>query len=300
MTMTTSELGFIGLGTMGQAMSKHLSRSVDKLVAYDANEQALARRDPSIVGVASVGEVAERCPVIFLSLPGPAQSRSVIEELLTIAPAETIIVDTTTIDPLTAQELSDLTARQEARYLQSPVIGGQVGAEKATLTVICGGRTEVARRIERFLHAIGKDIHFVDAAPTAALLKLLNNLMSLSNTVVFMEALALAAKSGVTADVVYDVLKTGSGFSAAFERRWQTNIRQRSFDPGFSIDLAVKDLTLANEYANRIGMPLFASAVSTNMYRLLQQQGWGQKDVSALALWWEEQTGSSMAISDDD
>jgi 3-hydroxyisobutyrate dehydrogenase-like beta-hydroxyacid dehydrogenase len=297
MTLSREPLGFVGLGVMGRHMAAHLSNATGHVLGYDMNPAVWEQTVSAIQRVEHIQALGEYCPIIFLSLPGPAQVLSVADALVGCVHTGTIIVDTSTIDPGTATIVFEKLLQQEIAYVQSPVIGGQQGARDGTLTIIAGGQAEILEAIHPYLSAIGQEIHLVDTASEAAMLKLLNNYMSLSNTVILAEALAIGAKAGVLPETMYRVLRTGSGFSAAFERRWHANIKAGNYEPGFAINLAVKDLALITEYGASLGLPLFAGTLTTQIFRNLQLLGWGDKDVAAIAAWWEEAAQISLKES---
>ncbi len=298
MNLQLLPIGFVGLGVMGRQMASHLSKAAGgQLLGYDMNAAVWQEVDPSIERAENIDAIGKRCPIVFLSLPDPRHVISVIDALASCLAAGTIIVDTSTIDPGTAEKVFDRTLSQDIAYIQCPVIGGQKGAREGTLTIIAGGKVDILEKVHPYLLQIGKEIHFVETPSEAATLKLLNNFMSLGNTVILAEALALGAKAGVRAETIYRVLRTGSGFSEAFERRWQANIKSGNYAPGFAIDLAVKDLTLITSYGAQLGLPLFAGALTTQVYRSLQLLGWGERDVAAIAAWWEEAAHISLKES---
>ncbi|HVB72635.1 MAG TPA: NAD(P)-dependent oxidoreductase [Ktedonobacteraceae bacterium] len=288
MMLSRLPIGFVGLGVMGRHMAAHLSNAAGQVLGYDVDPSVWEKTDSSIQRAEHMQALGEQCPIIFLSLPGPAQVIAAIDTLGSCVRAGSIIADTSTIDPDTANHVFEQLLTRDIAYVQSPVIGGQKGASEGSLTIIAGGQPATVEVVRPYLTALGKEIHVVDTPSEAAVLKLLNNYMSLGNTVILAEALALGGKAGVSPETIYRVLRTGSGFSAAFERRWHANIKSGNYAPGFAIDLAVKDLTLIIEYGAALGLPLFAGSLTTQVFRNLQLLGWGNKDVAAIAAWWEE------------
>jgi 3-hydroxyisobutyrate dehydrogenase-like beta-hydroxyacid dehydrogenase len=288
MTLPRLPIGFVGLGVMGRHMAAHLSNAAGRVLGYDVNPIVWEKTASSIQRTEDIQTLGEQCPIIFLSLPGPAQVVAAITTLVECVRAGTIVVDTSTIDPDTANHVFERLLKQDIAYVQSPVIGGQKGAYEGSLTIIAGGQSATLQLVHPYLAVLGKEIHIVDTPSEAAVLKLLNNYMSLGNTVILAEALAIGGKAGVAPETIYRVLQSGSGFSAAFERRWHANIKSGNYAPGFAIDLAVKDLTLITEYGAALGLPLFAGSLTAQVFRNLQLLGWGDKDVAAIAAWWEE------------
>ncbi len=280
-------VGFVGLGVMGSAMAATLARAGVTVIGFDVSESAKELATDQVRVVDSLAEVVQQCSTIFLSLPGPPVSRAVFSEILAAASGPVTVIDTSTIDPETAAEHERLAGQKGHAYVAAPVAGGESAAKAGSLTVIAGGTGPSVDAIEPMLHLIGADIHVVESARTASLLKLLNNLMTLGNTIVFTEALALAASADVPASTVYDVLKNSSGGSAIFTRRWKANIEPGNYSPGFSVNLAVKDLGLALDFARSQGVTLAAADHARTSYTELQELGWGDRDVASIVESWE-------------
>lgn len=286
----TDRIGFVGLGVMGSAMASNLSDAGFDVTGFDIDPAALERAPATVARAGSIKTVVADADVLAMSLSGPAACRAVVADLVALDVAVRVL-DLSTIDPRTAGELETELGRHGIGYIHAPVIGGQVGAVAGTLTIIAGGEKATLERVEPLLGAIGSTIHRVDSPRTAALLKLLNNLTSLGNTVVFAEAFALAAAAEVDAQTVFDVLNTGSAASAALERRWRVNIAPGDYRPGFAVDLAVKDLDLAVKAATELGLDLPTGQATRDTFARLSAAGMGNDDVAALVRVWEERVG---------
>lgn len=288
-------IGVVGLGVMGRAMAANLANGTDKVTGFDVSETTRAAVAGAIDVTETLEDLAGIANLILLSLPGPDACYSVLNIICAHAVPGTLVIDTSTVDPQTTRDLADRAAASGLLFVAAPVIGGQKGAQSGALTVIAGGSHEALEQAKEALQRIGSDIHFVASPPAAATLKLLNNMMSLGNTVVFAEALALAAQADVPASVVHDVLRNGSGASVAFDRRFAVNIGPEHFEPGFSVDLAVKDLRLVQGFAAGAGLMLPAAEQTLATFAGLSGEGLGGKDVSILVRWWEGETGRRIA-----
>ena len=280
-------IGVVGLGVMGREMASRLAHGGSVVHGFDQNlgvwEEATLKHVHRAEHLPSMARTAQ---VLWLSLPGPAEVAAVLEAAAAEAQPGTVIADTSTIDPVSAQHLGERASAAGLVYAHLPVIGGQVGARAGTLTVIVGAPDAARPLLEPLLPLVAATVHWVDNPRHAATLKLLNNLVSLGNTLVFAEAMAVGAKAGLDSKDVYHVLHTGSAQSQAMDRRWAVNIQPGHYDPGFTIDLALKDLRLATTYARDLGLPLFHGALTEQVYRLLQTDGLGGRDVAAVVPWW--------------
>lgn len=288
-------IGVVGLGVMGREMASRLARGGSSVQGFDQNPAVWDEATLNdVLRAESLPSMARTAQILWLSLPGPTEVAAVLDAAATDAAPGTLIADTSTIDPVSAQQLAEQASSKGLVYAHLPVIGGQVGARAGTLTVIVGAPDAARPHLEPLLAQVAATVHWVDNPKHAATLKLLNNLVSLGNTLVFAEALALGAKAGLSTTAIYDVLHTGSAQSQAMDRRWVVNIQPGHYDPGFTIDLALKDLRLATTYARDLGMPLFHGALTEQMYRLLQADGLGGRDVAAVVPWWADQTHVSI------
>lgn len=284
--------GFIGAGVMGSAMARRAVEGGYPTAAFDLDP---ARLEPlaadGVTAAPSLAALLASSEIVVLSLPGPGAVETVVDGddgLTEHAHPGTVVVDTSTIDPFTSRRMADAADSADLRYLAAPVIGGEPAARNGTLTMVVGGDEEAYGVAEGLLRRFASDLTHVGEPGIATTLKLVNNLMSLTNTVTLMEALTLAERAGAPASTVYEVLRTGSGFSAAFERRWTKHLSTGDYRAGFSVDLALKDLGLVQDVAAQLSVPTFMSATAIQMFRLLQLLGMGADDVASLARYWED------------
>lgn len=284
---------------MGREMASRFAQGGLAVHGFDQNPEVWEESTLTHIRRADdLPSIARQADVLWLSLPGPREVAAVLEAAAQAARPSTVVADTSTIDPVSAQRLGERTTAAGLAYAHLPVIGGQVGARAGTLTVIAGASDEARQVLDPLLPLVAATVHWVDSPMHAATLKLLNNLVSLGNTLVFAEALAVGAKAGLTAADVYQVLHTGSAQSQAMDRRWAVNIEPGNYDPGFTIDLALKDLRLATSYARDLGLPLFHGTLTEQVYRLLQADGLGGRDVAAIVPWWAERAQAPIGGED--
>jgi len=240
----------------------------------------------------TMGLAASTASVVLVAVTTPAVARDVIVGPDGVLDGSTdLIIDFTTHDVESATELHKKVLEAGARYLYAPLMGGERGARSGALSIFVGGDIDDYRKAEALLGILASDLTYVGTPRDAAVIKLVNNLLSLVNTAVFIEAFALAAKLGVDSQRVYDVIQKGSGFSTTLERRWAANFVPRNFSPGFSVELAVKDLRLAQEAADSAGVPLITGTAGAQVYKILLNDGHGKDDVSVMAQWYERLLG---------
>jgi 3-hydroxyisobutyrate dehydrogenase len=278
-------IGFIGLGIMGGRMAGVLSRAGYALTVFDIDRsrmQALATAGAS--GAASPQQVAERSDIVFSSLPVPATVKAVYlgaDGVLEGARPGTIAIDMSTVDPETTRAISAKAGDKAVAYLDAPVSGGFREAENGTLVIIVGGDRDALDRSRKVLEALGSTIHYAGPSGSGNVVKLVNNVMSMGNVLVAAEAFVLGVKAGMDGQTLFDILRTSAGRSFHFERRLP-NILARNFAPGFTVDLARKDLGLALDMARSCEVPVPATSLIHQLYNASAALGDGPNDFASI------------------
>jgi 3-hydroxyisobutyrate dehydrogenase len=274
-----TRVAFIGLGTMGLPMARHLVAAGHDVVGCDldpARTHALGAAAAS-----SAVEAAERAEVAILSLPAPQAVERVAAEL----PRSVLLVDMSTGPPALARRL----AAEFDAALDAPVSGGPRGAESATLTIMVGGRTEVFERAEPLLRSLGRPVP-VGGPGAGQAAKLCNNLIAGATMAAIAEACAIATEEGLDARTLYDLLTTSTGDSRVLRTRYPlagadpAHPAASGYEPLFALDLIAKDLALAQALGDehRVSVPVAAAALER--YRAAQAAGHGALDYSAVYL----------------
>jgi 3-hydroxyisobutyrate dehydrogenase len=284
------QVGFIGLGAMGLPMARHIvaaghaltvaSRSrdpIDAAVAFGAREGA----DPAAVVATS--------EVTILCLP---DSPDVVAVLDLAAPAlgpGKIVVDTSTIHPDVERAQHARVTATGARYLEAPLSGGTVGAEKGTLTLMVGGSAETLEAARPALAPFAQLIVHLGGPGMGQVVKLCNQLVYAAQMLATAEATTLARRAGVDLHQLHEVLTHATGDCVAVRTRLPEpgvvadSPASNEWAPGFMTDLMAKDLDLAIDYAARAGSPLFTSDIVRRLLGSASAAGFGREDFSALA-----------------
>jgi len=235
-------------------------------------------------GAGSPREVAERSDVMFSSLPVPATVKTVYlgpDGVLEGARPGMIAIDMSTVDPETTRAVSAKAAERGVAYLDAPVSGGFREAENGTLVVIVGGDRDALEKSRKVLEALGSTIHYAGPSGSGNIVKLVNNVMSMGNVLVAAEAFVLGVKAGMDGQTLFDILRTSAGRSFHFERRLP-NILARNFAPGFTVDLARKDLGLALDMARACEVPVPATSLIHQLYNASAALGDGPNDFASI------------------
>lgn len=278
-----ARVAFIGLGTMGLPIARHLVDAGHDVVVHDidgARAETLGVR-----AVGSAADAARDAELAFTSLPEPTSVELVAREIAGAMPAGGVFVDLSTGPPALARQLAEELAGVGLEALDAPVSGGPAGAAAATLTVMVGGAESTFARAEPLLRTIGRP--FLVGGPGAGqTAKLCNNLIAGVTMVALAEACAIAEREGIDAALLYELLTTSTGDSRVLRTRYPlpgvdpAHPSSRGYEPLFMLALIAKDLALALALGGEV--PVVAAALSA--YSDAQEAGLGSLDYSAVYL----------------
>jgi 3-hydroxyisobutyrate dehydrogenase-like beta-hydroxyacid dehydrogenase len=278
-------VGFIGLGVMGGRMAATLARAGHPLAVHDVEPARVgALAAGGATACASPRRVAERSAIVFSSLPLPATVRSVYlgpDGVLEGARPGMVLVDTSTVDPETTRAVSAAAAARVVHHLDAPVSGGWREAETGALVIIAGGDRGAFDRVRDVLAVLGPAVHYAGPSGAGNVVKLVNNVMSMGNVLVAAEAFVLGVRAGMEPERLLEILRTSAGRSYHFEKRFP-NILARNFAPGFTVDLARKDLGLAVDMARSHDVPVPATSLLHQLYNACAALGEGPSDFAAI------------------
>jgi 3-hydroxyisobutyrate dehydrogenase len=284
------KVGFIGLGAMGLPMTRNL------LAAGHEVTVASRSRGPIETAVSlgatdgvTLTDVVSRSEVVILCVPNSPEVVEVVDGMVPVLGEGTIVIDCSTIDPDVERAQPEKVSATGARYLDGPLSGGTVGAEKGTLTVMVGGEAGTLDEIRPLLDAVAGLVVHVGGPGMGQVVKLCNNLIYAAQMVATAEATALAAKSGVDMTKLLEVLLHSTGDCTAVRTRLPVpgvvadSPASNGWKPGFMTDLMAKDLDLALGYGARAGVPLAGTATARQVLTAASTAGYGREDFSALA-----------------
>ncbi len=278
-------IGFIGLGTMGKPMARNLLKAGFPLVVHNRSRGAvdeLAKEGATTA--ASPRHVAEQCSVAITMLPDSPDVEQVVageNGLFSGARPGTLIIDMSTISPVTARRLAQQAETKGISILDAPVSGGEIGAINGTLSIMVGGKQEAFDRALPIFQAMGKSVIRIGDSGTGQITKAANQILVGLVLEAVCEALVFATKAGVDPSKVRQVLLGGLAQSRVLEQHGQKMI-DRNFKPGFRIGLHHKDLGIALGAAQEFGAPLPLTAILHQMMNALLASGKGDMDNSAL------------------
>ena len=288
------KIGFIGLGIMGKPMAKNLMKAGHELVVYDV---IAANVDNVVAAGAQAGasskDVAEQCSFIITMLPNSPHVKTVVmgeNGVLEGAQAGTVLVDMSSIAPLASQEIAAACGEKGVKMLDAPVSGGEPKAIDGTLAIMVGGDKELFDQVKDVLAVMGSSVVYCGTIGAGNTTKLANQIIVAANIAACAEAFILAKKAGVDPAVVFEAIKGGLAGSTVMNAKVPMML-ERDFNPGFKIDLHIKDLNNAIDTGHGVGSPLPLTAQVMEVMQWLRKEKCGQDDHSALAKYYEYLAG---------
>lgn len=291
------KIGFIGLGIMGKPMSKNLLRAGYSLVVYDINTDAV--NELAALGAekgTSPKDVAQKCEIIITMLPNSPHVRQVVlgeNGVLEGAKEGAVLIDASSIAPLVSQEVSKKLGEKGVLMLDAPVSGGEPKAIDGTLSFMVGGPEKVFDNVVDILKAMGSSVVLVGDIGSGNVTKLANQIIVALNIAAMSEALVLATKAGVDPERVYKAIRGGLAGSTVLDAK-APMILERNFNPGFRINLHIKDLTNAIETGHSVGVPLPLTSGVMEIFQSLKVDGKEAQDHSGIVQYYEKLAGTEV------
>jgi 4-hydroxybutyrate dehydrogenase/sulfolactaldehyde 3-reductase len=281
-----SGIGFIGLGNMGRPMAANLVRKGERIVVHDVNGEAVrALAGLGASAAEGAAEVAAACDVIFTMLPATAVVADVIggaNGVLAHAKPGAIVVDMSTIDPLVTDKLAADAAARGIAFADAPVGRLASHAERGESLFMVGAADETFATIRPLLEKMGTTIHHCGGVGTGMRTKLVNNYLAIISCQLNAEAVALSQRFGLDLAKTLEVIHGTTATNGQLKIAWPAKVLAGDTAPGFTIDLAHKDLTLIIEAANAVKVPMPVAAVAREAFSAARAKGAGAQDFSSI------------------
>ncbi|MDX3850840.1 2-hydroxy-3-oxopropionate reductase [Streptomyces sp. AK02-01A] len=279
------KVAWIGLGIMGSPMSENLIKAGYPVTGFTLEQDKLERLAAAGGTVAaSVADAVRDADVIVTMVPASPQVEAVAygeHGILANARRGALLIDMSSITPVTSVDLARNAAGKGIRVLDAPVSGGEAGAVEAVLSIMVGGEEADFDEARPLLDALGRTIVLCGPHGAGQTVKAANQLIVAVNIQACAEAVVFLEKSGVDLAAALDVLNGGLAGSTVLTRK-RDNFLNRDFRPGFRIDLHHKDLGIVTDAAREVGAALPVGAVVAQLVASLRAQGDGGLDHSAL------------------
>ena len=295
--MSKPEVGFVGLGRMGFPMARNLAAAGYRIHAHDVLPEA-TRRAAGVAGVRthpSPREVAAAAGVVFTALPNDAIVRETYlgaSGLLAGGRPGLVTCDCSTVSPGVTLDVHAAAQVRGIHHLDTPMLGSSPQAESGEIFFMVGGDESQLALVRPMLDVMGRLTMYVGPSGTGNRIKLLHNALGAVNSVAVAESLALCDTIGVDPRTYYEVVKNGGGmaYSTYFDRR-VTRVVDGNYDPTFTLDLMLKDVTLATEMAGDLLAKLPILRETLAAYAEGKRRGSGGEDFSAVTHVVEDRLG---------
>lgn len=287
-----AKIGFIGLGNMGGPMAINLVKAGHEVRVFDLSPDAIATLvEAGATAVNAVEEVCENADFVVSMLPAGKHVKAIYtgeNGLVNHLSKNTLVIDCSTIDAESAQFVGKALGEAGIKFVDAPVSGGVAGAAAGTLTFIVGGSTACFELANTILPNMGKNIYHAGDIGAGQVAKICNNMLLSILMAGTSEALQMGIDHGLDPKVLSEIMLNSSG------RNWTLELynpcpdvlenvpSSNGYKPGFMVDLMAKDLGLAQQAAQQTNSATPMGALAKNLYNLMQNQGKGAEDFSAI------------------
>lgn len=289
------KVGFVGLGVMGGPMALNIVKKGHELTVFDRSAEAVKRlTDAGARAAASAREVGAASDIVVTMLPEPQHVDQVVLGEDGIAAGLRpggVVIDMSTIDPITSKRVGDELRRRGFEMVDSPVGKTSEHAATGTLTLMVGGNAAAIERVTPVLNCMGTDTFYCGGPGTGHAMKMTNNLLATTIMIANTEALAIGIKAGLTLELMLKVMSTTMARNDQLFVAMPKKAFKGDDSPGFAIRLACKDVRLACEAAEAMGFEAkVGRGAQATMDRAIAM-GLGDRDTAALMFIREKELG---------
>ncbi len=264
------KIGFIGMGIMGQPMAGHLVKAGYDVTVYNRTTS----RTKSLVDLgaqvaATPAECAAGKDVIITIVTDSPDVEAVLfgdSGAAEAAKPGATVIDMSTISPDVTRDIAARLGERSVDFLDAPVSGGDIGAQKGTLTIMVGGETDVFERVKEVFEPMGSRITLVGPVGAGQVTKACNQILCAVNMVGVCEAIGLARRNGLDLEKMHQVVTGGAANSWALENLGK-QIIEKNFNPGFMVKLIVKDLNIVLNAARHLHLPVAGAALAHQYFQ---------------------------------
>ena len=288
------DIGFIGLGNMGQPMARRLIAAGHKLIVFDTRNDAVAPLVALGAQLASSpADVADRVETVMASLPSLQISEKVALGEGGVIQGKRIkrFIDLSTTGATVAARIAEVLAKKNIVQIDCPVSGGVGGATKGTLAVMVSGPKAEIDLVKDVLAVFGKVFVIGEKPGMAQTMKLANNFLSATAMAATSEAVAMGVKAGLDPAVMIDVINAGSGRTTASDGKFPQAILPRTFNYGFATALMLKDVRLCVEQAKSLDVPNSVMSAVLDQWETTNKEFGGDSDFTAIVKMVEQRAG---------
>ena len=258
--------GYIGLGNLGGRLAHSLVQKDYDVTVYDLDPKLAERHlQDGASWAATPAELAAQVDAVFTCLPSPTVSETVLTEILTTLKPGATWIENSTNGRDEMQRLAAMAEAKGVKVLEAPVTGGVHLAARGEITVLVGGEKELFELHRPALETIGRRIFHMGPIGSAAIIKVITNMLAFIHLVADAEALMLAKRGGLDLAQAWHAITASSGTSFVHETEGQL-ILNGSYDIAFTMDLALKDLGFAMNFGKEFGVPLDLASMTQQTF----------------------------------
>ena len=281
--MKAKDVGMIGLGIMGSAMSVNLMKAGFRVLGYDVLPRQRAAHRKAGGGVArSCREIGRRCGVVVTSLPSSQALLDTAAELAKAARKGQIVIETSTLPIAVKEDARKLLAARGAILLDCTLSGTGAQARVKDLVVYASGEKKSYRSIAAVLDGFARAHYYVGAFGAGCKVKFVANLLVAIHNVAAAEAMVLAMKAGLDPALVLKVVADGAGGSRMLSVRGPMMVKGDYSDATMKVQTWQKDMTIIGDYARKIDCPTPLFSASAPFYTAAMAMGLGAEDTGAV------------------
>lgn len=292
------KIGFIGLGIMGKPMAKNLLKAGYEVCVNDFKQEAIDELVAAgATSAANNADVAKNVEVVITMVPNSPNVRAALLDengIIDGATKDTVIIDMSSIDPVESKKISaELKEKKGIEMLDCPVSGGEPKAIDGTLSIMCGGKKEIFDKYKELLESMGSSVVYVGEIGSGNVAKLANQMVVAANIGICAEAMTFAKKMGTDPELVYQAIRGGLAGSTVMDAKVPMML-EGNYNPGFRIDLHIKDLNNALNASHAINMPVPMTAHMMEVMQELKNHDEGNCDHDDIIRYYERMTGVSI------
>jgi len=284
--MINKTIGIIGLGSMGYGMAQTLLREGFNVIGTDLSDaQKQAAQELGVQVVIDIKTLCQNTDSIILSLPMAKHVQAVIKGeggIIENAQENTLIIDTSTSEPDVTRSLASELIEMGHQLLDCPVSGGPAGAAAGTMVMVVGGEQDALERAQPYLDALSSKVVHLGKSGNGHVAKLINNLLCAAHLVTTAEAISLGKKAGLDPERLIAGLNAGSGRSAISEVNFPRWILNEEFNSGFTMQLMRKDVRLAKQLIDDMGLTLPMAEQTSSIWSESETNIDGQDDFNCI------------------
>jgi len=278
-----AKLGFLGLGLMGYPMARNLLRAGHQVAVWShtASKAGQLAREEKAVACDSPKQVAQQADCIFACVGDTRMAEDVFlgaQGVIEGAKPGTVVADASTIAPDASRMIGEKLAAKGIHFLDAPCTGSTPGATNATLTFMVGGARETFERVKPYIEAMGKVFFYCGSAGMGLQAKLTQNLILANLMQAFNEGIVLSTKGGIDPELMVDILNASAAKSGLISYKAPFMFK-RDFTTNFSTKWMHKDVALALESAQTLGVPMPLTSVTEQMFQAAISEGYGEVDM---------------------